>query len=505
MTVSALLQALPRGMVALTHSGDMTAGSSALEIEARGVTHDSRQVRRGWVFVALRGLKADGVAFAPQAIAKGAAAVIAEHPPDTPSEIPWIVVADARRALALLSAEFHRHPSRQMKVVGITGTNGKTTTSYLLAAMFEAAGVRCGVMGTVSYRIGDRELQATRTTPEAPDVQALLRQMVDAGCGACVMEVSSHALALARVEGIEFAAGVFTNLTRDHLDFHADMEDYFAAKRKLFDMLPAEAPAVVNLDDPRGIALVDAAKRPVTYAINRAADVSPGPLTYSLEGLAFDLRTPQGIAQVRSRLVGRPNVYNILAAAATAAALGTPLAAIERGLSELEGVPGRFELASGRDDDITVIVDYAHTDDALRNLLETARPLAERRLITVFGCGGDRDRSKRPLMGMVAARLSDVVVITSDNPRSEDPERIIEEARRGAQPELRNGRTELLTIVDRKDAIATAVRGAHAGDVVLIAGKGHEKYQEIAGRVLPFDDVAVARQALAARRVSRVS
>jgi UDP-N-acetylmuramoyl-L-alanyl-D-glutamate--2,6-diaminopimelate ligase len=504
MKVGALLQALARTMPAASSPGGIL-GNSALEVEARGITHDSRQAGRGWVFVALRGLKADGVAFAPQAIANGAAAVVAERPPEARFEVPWFVVPDARRALAVLAAEFNGHPSRRMRVVGITGTNGKTTTGYLLAAVFEASGTRCGLLGTVSYRIGDREFQATRTTPEAPEVQGLLRQMVDAGCGACVMEVSSHALALARVDAMEFAAGVFTNLTRDHLDFHADMEDYFAAKRRLFEMLPDGAPAVVNLDDPRGSTLLEVVKRPVTYAINRAADVSPGPLAYSLEGLTFDVRTPQGVIRVRSRLVGRPNVYNILAAAGTAAALGVPIAAIERGLADLAGVPGRFEVASGADDDITVIVDYAHTDDALRNLLETARPLAERRLITVFGCGGDRDRSKRPLMGMVAARLSDVVVITSDNPRSEDPARIIEEARRGAQPELRNGRTELLTIVDRQEAITTAVRRAQARDVVLIAGKGHEKYQEIAGRVLPFDDVAVARQALAARRVSKVS
>ena len=504
MTVSALLQALARAMPAVDVPA-RTAGNAALASEARGVTHDSRQARRGWVFVALRGLNADGIAFAPQAIANGAAAVVAERPADSPTDTPWIVVPDARRALALLAAEFHGHPSRQMRVVGITGTNGKTTTSYLLAAIFEAAGTRCGVMGTVAYRIGNREVHATRTTPEAPEVQGLLRQMVEAGCGACVMEVSSHALALARVDGMHFAAGVFTNLTRDHLDFHSDMEDYFAAKRRLFEMLTYGTPAVVNLDDPRGVALLEVATRPVTYAINRSADVSPGPLSYSLEGLTFEVRTPQGTANVRSRLVGRPNVYNILAAAGTAVALGVPLDAIERGLAGLEGVPGRFEMASGADDDITVIVDYAHTDDALRNLLETARPLAARRLITVFGCGGDRDRSKRPLMGMVAARLSDVVVITSDNPRSEDPVRIIEEASRGAQPELRSGRTELLTIVDRKEAIATAVKRAQAGDVVLIAGKGHEKYQEIGGRVLPFDDVAVARQALASRRVSGVS
>jgi UDP-N-acetylmuramoyl-L-alanyl-D-glutamate--2,6-diaminopimelate ligase len=505
MTVRALLQALHRATPAAAPPLDAAAEHRALDAEAKGVTHDSRQAGPGWVFVALRGLKADGVAFAPQAVANGAAAIVAERSPEMASNVPWIVVSDARRALALLAAEFNGHPSRQMQVVGITGTNGKTTTSYLLAAIFEAAGTRCGLMGTVAYRIGNREFEATRTTPEAPDVQALLRKMVDAGCGACVMEVSSHALSLGRVDGMQFAAGVFTNLTRDHLDFHADMEDYFAAKRRLFEMLPDRAPAVVNVDDPRGSALLEIAKRPVTYAINRAAHVTPGPLTYSLEGLTFDVRTPRGTVHVRSRLVGRPNVYNILAATGTAVALGAPIDAIERGLAHLEGVPGRFEMASGPDDDITVIVDYAHTDDALRNLLETARPLAHRRLITVFGCGGDRDRSKRPLMGMVAARLSDVVVITSDNPRSEDPARIIEEATRGAQPELRSGRTELLTIVDRQEAIVNAVRRAQRGDVVLIAGKGHEKYQEIGGRVLPFDDVAVAREALAARRVSRVT
>ena len=497
MTVAALLSALDRPSTSLRASG--------LEQEALGVTFDSRQVRAGWIFVALRGLKADGTEFAPQAIERGAAAIVAERAPDAGVDVPWVIVGDARLALAILSAEFNEHPSRRMQVVGITGTNGKTTTSYVLSAIFEAAGIRCGLMGTVTYRIGDREVEATRTTPEAPEVQRMLRQMADEGCGACVMEVSSHALALRRVDGIQFAAGVFTNLTRDHLDFHADMEDYFVAKRRLFEMLTADAPAIVNLDDPRGASLLNIAKRTVTYAINRPADVTPGPLSFTLGGLAFEVRTPQGVVRVRSRLVGRPNVYNILAAVATASTLGIPLDAIERGLAQLAGVPGRFEPVSTADDDITVVVDYAHTDDALRNLLETARPMAQRRLLTVFGCGGDRDRSKRPLMGMVAARLSDVVVLTSDNPRSEDPMRIIDEARRGAEAEARSGATELLTIVDRREAIQEAVRRAQSGDVVLIAGKGHEKYQEIGGRVLPFDDVAVAREALAARRVqSRV-
>jgi UDP-N-acetylmuramyl-tripeptide synthetase len=266
-------------------------------------------------------------------------------------------------------------------------------------------------------------------------------------------------------------------------------------------MLPDGAPAVINIDDPRGAALVERATRPVTYAINRPADVTPGPLSFSLGGLRFDVQTPAGVVPIRSSLVGRPNVYNILAATGTATALGLPSDAVSRGLAQLAGVPGRFEIASSAEDDITVVVDYAHTDDALRNLLETARPLAQHRLITVFGAGGDRDRTKRPLMGMVAARLSDLVVITSDNPRSEDPQRIVEEVMRGVRSELRQGAPDVLTVLDRRDAIRQAVERARSGDVVLIAGKGHEKYQEIAGRVTPFDDVAVAREALTARRV----
>jgi UDP-N-acetylmuramoyl-L-alanyl-D-glutamate--2,6-diaminopimelate ligase len=278
------------------------------------------------------------------------------------------------------------------------------------------------------------------------------------------------------------------------------MESYFVAKRRLFELLPPSAPAVVNLDDPRGPAFADAAGTRVTYAIGKAADVTPGPLSYSLHGLDFDVRTPQGVVHVKSTLVGKPNVYNILAAAGVTAAMGIPLAAIERGLARLTGVPGRFEVVSRPQDDITVIVDYAHTDDALRNLLETARPMATRRLITVFGAGGNRDRTKRPLMGMVAARLSDVVIITSDNPRGEDPAQIIEEVMRGAEPETRQSGARVATVVERGDAIRRAVAEAAAGDVVLIAGKGHEKYQVIGGTSFPFDDVAVARDALDARR-----
>ena len=503
MTVGDLLRALDR-VPGLAQSPLPAAGAtnaSLLQTQCTAVTHDSRRVGSGAIFVALVGLKANGAVFAPQAIAAGASAIVAESPAPTGVTVPWVVVNDARLALAWLSAEFFGHPSREMTVVGITGTNGKTTTSFLVNAILDAAGIQCGLMGTVAYRIGDRAFDATRTTPEAPDLQGFMRDMVASGCGACVMEVSSHALALKRVDGIQFAAAVFTNLTRDHLDFHTDMEDYFAAKRRLFELLPPDAPALINADDPRSASLVEVVKRPVTYGINKAADVSPGPLSYSLRGLDFDVRSPHGVVHVQSSLVGKPNVYNILGAVGTALELGVPIAAIEDGLRRLAGVPGRFEVVSAAADDVTVVVDYAHTDDALRNLLETARPMATRRLITVFGAGGDRDRPKRPLMGMVAARLSDVVVITSDNPRSEDPERIIEEVKRGADAETRQSNASVVTVVDRREAILQAVRTAAAGDVVLIAGKGHEKYQEISGRRVAFDDIEVAREALEARRV----
>lgn len=466
-----------------------------------GIAHDSRRVEPGHVFVALRGQHADGTAFVAQAIERGAAAVVSQEVAPADTVVPWAQVSDARLALALLAVEVHGDPSRRMQVVGITGTNGKTTTAYLMASIFEAAGVRCGLLGTVAYRIGSDVREATRTTPEAPDVQALLAEMVDSGCDACVMEVSSHALALRRVDGITFAAAVFTNLTRDHLDFHADMEDYFQAKRRLFELLPRDQPAVINADDPRAASLIETSGPSITYGINRPADVSLAPLSYSLQGLAFDARTPRGTIALRSTLVGRPNVYNILAAVATAVALDIPTEAIERGIASLVAVPGRFQVVSTPADDVTVVVDYAHTDDALRNLLETARPLAAGRIITVFGCGGDRDRTKRPLMGVVAGRLSDVILITSDNPRSEDPARIIEEIQRGITPDTKKvGTQRVLAIVDRREAIEEAVRSAAPGDLVLVAGKGHEKYQVIGTQTLPFDDVEVAQTALAHRR-----
>ncbi len=484
---------------------DPAPSGLAADRAVSAIAYDSRRVIAGAVFVALKGLKADGVAFAEQAVARGAQAVVSESPRPANVPVPWIVVRDARLALALLADRFFDHPSRRMPVVGVTGTNGKTTTAYLLSSMLDAAGLKAGMLGTVAYRIGGEDREASRTTPEAPDVQQLLNDMLQHGCKSAVMEVSSHALSLKRVDGMRFAAGVFSNLTRDHLDFHDDMEAYFAAKRRLFEMLPPGAPAVINLDDPRGPELVAITERPVTYAITAPAEVRPGAIDMTLGGLAFEIATPRGPVRVTSKLVGKPNVYNILAATATAMALDVPLEAIERGSAGLAGVPGRFEVVSPPGGEVTVVVDYAHTDDALRNLLETARPLAARRLITVFGCGGDRDRSKRPLMGMVAARLSDVVVITSDNPRTEDPARIIEEIERGipAGSQSASRAPTVMSVVDRAEAIERAIATATAGDVVLIAGKGHEKYQQIGDRVLPFDDGDVARVALAKRRQAR--
>jgi UDP-N-acetylmuramoyl-L-alanyl-D-glutamate--2,6-diaminopimelate ligase len=500
--------ALPSGASHDPNARDASLGASA-NTDVSAVTCDSRQVRPGAVFVALRGAQADGTSFARDAVKRGAVAVISDAPPPAGIDVPWVTVADARLTLAGLASAIEGRPSEELTLVGITGTNGKTTTSYLLASVFEAAGIHCGRIGTVGHRIGQREIDTARTTPEAPELQHLLREMVTAGCGACVMEVSSHALALRRADCLQFAAAVFTNLTRDHLDFHGDMEQYFVAKRRLFELLPPTGIGIANLDDRRGAEFAAAAPRPVTYAIDAAADVRPGAIEFSLDGLAFEARTPRGTLHLRSPLVGRPNAYNILAAVATAVALDVPFGAIEAGIAELSNVPGRFQVVSDRGDEVRVVVDYAHTDDALKNLLETARPLAKGRIITVFGCGGDRDKSKRPLMGAVAARLSDLVIVTSDNPRSEDPDQIIEEIKRGIvmpadrvppRGQTAPKSTACLAISDRKAAIERAVREARPGDLVLIAGKGHEKYQVIGDRETPFDDVEVARAMLARRR-----
>jgi UDP-N-acetylmuramoyl-L-alanyl-D-glutamate--2,6-diaminopimelate ligase len=464
------------------------------DLEIADVTHDSRRCGPGSLFVAIRGLAADGNRFVEAARKKGAVAVCSEEP--SSGEGTWVRVADARIALATLSAAILGDPARSLELVGVTGTNGKTTTTYLLDSALRAAGEAAGLVGTVEYRVGNRVAEAVRTTPESSDLQALLRDMVDAGCRRAVLEVSSHSLALHRVHGLEFQVAVFTNLTRDHLDYHGDMDAYFAAKRLLFtDHLRADGCAVLNLDDERAPELAGASRGRVwTFSLERpGADILAEDVRLSLEGTRFRARTPVGVLEVETPLLGLFNVQNALAALGAGLALGLPPDAVQRGIAALTGVPGRMErVVAGQD--FTVLVDYAHTDDALKNLLETVRGLQPRRVITVFGCGGDRDRTKRPLMGAVAARLSDVVVLTSDNPRSEPPEAILEEIRRGIPPARA---ADTLVVPDRREAISRALEMGREGVVVVIAGKGHEPYQVLRDRTVPFDDRQVARDVLA--------
>lgn len=462
------------------------------ETAVTAVVHDSRRAAAGAVFVAIRGLVTDANEFVDSARRKGAVAVVSEAPPV--AGVPWVRVGDARVALAELSAAFFGDPARSLSLAGITGTNGKTTAAFLLEAALRAAGRRVGLLGTIQYRLGDRVVEALRTTPESSDLQALFREMVDGGCTDAVLEVSSHSLALARVHGCRFRAAVFTNLTRDHLDFHGDMDGYLAAKRRLFEeLLAPDGHAVVNLDDPYGELLRQACRGAVWgYSLSSPAEIRCRDLSLSLQGSRFRAASPAGEAEVRSPLLGRFNVQNLLAAFGAAVALGVPPETAARGVGSVPGVPGRLERVD-EGQAFTVVVDYAHTDDALRNLLETVRELRPARVLTVFGCGGDRDRSKRPLMGAVASRLSDVVLVTSDNPRSEPPEAIVEQIVKG----MNGGRkAERHVLVDRREAIARALAMAGPGDVVVIAGKGHETIQTLRDRTVPFDDRQVAREAL---------
>ena len=466
------------------------------------VLHDSRAVTPGALFVAIRGLKDDGNTYVDAALRKGASAVVSEQParPGT----TWLQVPDARIALATAAALLHREPARKLELVGVTGTNGKTTTSFVVDAILREAGHTVGLLGTVQYRLGVQVIEAVRTTPESSDLQRLFRQMVDAGCSHAVLEVSSHSLALRRVHGCPFRVAVFTNLTRDHLDFHGDMDAYFAAKRLLFDeLLRADGHAVVNAEDDWGRKLVEGlgGHKVLTFGVRGPADVRAEDLDLSLAGTRFRAVTPAGSIELESPLLGLFNVRNMLAAIGAAVAMEVPADAIQRALAGFAGVPGRLErIDAGQD--FTVVVDYAHTDDGLKNLLETVRALKPNRVITVFGCGGDRDRTKRPLMGAVASRLSDIAIVTSDNPRSEPPEAILDEIQRG----MAGGRgAQRHAIVDRREAVARAFELAEPGDAVVIAGKGHETYQVIRDKQLPFDDRQVARELLGRRPARRPS
>lgn len=479
--------------------------------EVLGIAHDSRQVGPGTVFVAVQGFHADGHQFIPQAVAKGAAAVVAEHSEEG-TGAPVITVRDTRIALARLAAAFYNRPSERLKLIGITGTNGKTTTSYLVKSIIEAASGTAGLIGTIAYRIGDRVYPAPNTTPESLDIQRLLSEMEASGSGYCVMEVSSHALDLGRTAECIFEAAVFTNLTQDHLDFHKDMESYFRSKLKLFTGLGRDKHAVVNIDDPRGWDVIKATRaRTITFGMSSKADVRPaGAIGHGIDGLSFDLLMPSGRTRIESPLIGRHNVYNILAAVGIGVALGFDKDSISSGVCAMKAVPGRMEKVD-EGQDFGVIVDYAHTEDALIRLLEAVREVARNRVITVFGCGGDRDRTKRPRMGAAAMRGSDIVIVTSDNPRSEDPSAIISEIESGMKGlGVKTGPGSLhaagpgggrmyAMIPDRREAIYTAIRLAGPKDVVVLAGKGHEDYQIIGDRKFRLDDREEAREALKKR------
>jgi UDP-N-acetylmuramoyl-L-alanyl-D-glutamate--2,6-diaminopimelate ligase len=479
-----ILEELLRGMETVEITGDLSC-------DITGIVYDSRHAEPGSLFVALHGEKTDGSAYIEDAIQRGAAAVVSQAPCAFGGSFPCIHVADARLAMAQLAGRFYKHPATRLCTIGITGTNGKTTVSFMLREIFKAAGRRPGLLGTVRYEIGDRVLPASRTTPEAPDIQAMFAQMDRVGCDSAIMEVSSHALAQHRVDGILYDAAIFTNLTQDHLDYHGTLEEYFNVKSKLFSQVRRFA--VINRDDLWGRRLLNDKKfiaGRVSYGFEEGAEVrGVNPVT-DTNGSRMSVQSPWGHVEVALQLIGRFNLYNALAAFAAAAALGIPVPIIVKALREMQCVPGRLEAVPNTKGK-RVFVDYAHTDDALLNVLETLRAITTGRLVVVFGCGGNRDKGKRPLMGKIAARIADYSIITNDNPRNEVPEKIAAEITAGFDSERKYE-----IILDRKAAIARGLGLIGKKDVLLIAGKGHETYQEFNGAIVPFDDREAVQEAL---------
>ncbi|HEU5195349.1 MAG TPA: UDP-N-acetylmuramoyl-L-alanyl-D-glutamate--2,6-diaminopimelate ligase [Methylomirabilota bacterium] len=490
--MSVLLEALPERRLV-----------GAPPATVRGLTADSRRVEAGDCFVAVPGFKQDARRFVPDAVARGARLVITEGQPLPGLAVAQVLVPAVRPALARLAGAYHGHPSRALTLVGITGTNGKTTTSYLVDALLRARGLRTGVLGTIQYVLGDEVRPAGQTTPEALDIQEMLAEMRERGIGGVAMEVSSHALALSRVDGLAFDVAVFTNLTQDHLDFHDTFEAYRSAKRKLFEQLATSLKpqrwAVVNADDPAGAEMVRGLDLPtLTFGLGPGAGVRPSEHVSGLDGIRMTVDTPRGRLTLASPLIGEHNVMNLLGAIGVGLALGMEPAAVGAALAPVTIVPGRFEQVNVGQP-FLVVVDYAHTPDALERVLTTARKITRGRLGVVFGCGGDRDRTKRPIMGEIAARLADRAWVTSDNPRSEPPQAILDEIVTGLQ-RVAGAEPRYVTEVDRRVAISGALDWARAGDTVVIAGKGHESYQIIGSETLPFDDRAVAREILGGRR-----
>ena len=471
------LQDVMNGIENIEILGDSTVDVASLK-------YDSRRVSDGDMFAAIQGENFDGMKFIEEAARRGARTFLVPEGAERGAKGTYVHASNVREALALASRNFFSDPSSKLKVVGITGTNGKTTSSYLIHGILEQAGIDAGLIGTVQYLVGGEVISASRTTPESPDLLGLMDTMVRSGCGACILEVSSHAVTLNRVTGVKLEVAVFMNLTRDHLDFHNDMEEYFRAKAALFEVGEVNH-KVVNRDDPFGKRLLKEIGADVLTFGLEEGDISPeGPVTIEEWGSRCRLSTPWGPVDVNTALPGRFNLYNIMAAVASCGLLGLAADSISRGLSSVDKVPGRFEKVD-RGQSFTAVVDYAHTPDALENVLENARAITDGRVITVFGCGGDRDTSKRPLMGQAAGRLSDLVFVTSDNPRSEDPEFIMD----GIMEGLGDPMGTVERISDRRTAIGLAVREARPGDMVVVAGKGHENYQIIGERILPFSDV----------------
>jgi len=478
-------------------------------VEIKGISYDSREVKEGDLFVAIKGLNVDGHRFIPEAVLSGAVAVVLEDDAVIDDSyfvergVTKIVVQDSRKALALISSAFYGFPSQQLKLIGVTGTNGKTTTTHLIKAILESAGFGTGLIGTINYVIGDEIIPAIQTTPESLEINQFFKHMVDKGLSACVMEVSSHALALDRVFGVDFDVGVFTNITRDHLDFHGTFEAYFQAKKILFDSLKKDAYAIYNIDDPNGEKIVaDTKAMKLSYGRDERAIIKPKDVVLSFSGIELVIQTPTGTIDVKSKLIGEFNVYNILSAVAVGYALGVDFENIKKGIESVENVKGRFERIVSPFG-YTVIIDYAHTPDALEKCIDTILNLREKtgggKLITVFGCGGDRDRGKRPIMGRISTEKSDITVITSDNPRFEDPERIISDILEGVKED-----SVYYVFVDRKEAIIRALEMAQEGDIVLIAGKGHEEYQIIRDMKIPFSDVQVVKEYFETKSKERV-
>jgi UDP-N-acetylmuramoyl-L-alanyl-D-glutamate--2,6-diaminopimelate ligase len=467
------------------------------EEDIRGIAFSSKDVRQGSLFIALKGAKSSGMNFIAEAEALGAAAVLSEWPRPETARTAWVQAVDAREAMAVVAANFYGHPSMKLKVVGVTGTKGKTTTTYILEAILKTAGFTPAVIGTVEYRGPGFKVKAPRTTPEAPDLQKMLRGIVDGGGTHCLMEVSSHALEQKRVWDVSFDVAVFTNLSGEHMDYHRSMEHYFEAKKKLFFLNHKRVASAVNMDDPWGRKLIsELPMRTITYGLDPAAIIRADKYRLHDQGLEFQLVYPGGRAAVASRLVGRHNLYNILAAAAASLALGLSPSEIAAGVAALAGVPGRFERVANRFG-LHIVVDYAHTDNALMHLLETVRDLKPPRIILVFGAGGNRDTEKRERMGDVAARLADWTVLTSDNPRGEDPGRILSDIEKGF---TKNGVRAYEIIPDRKEAIRKALSMARKGDYVLVAGKGHEDYQEFKDKTIHFSDIEVVASLLDERQ-----